>query len=82
MYIGVMNISIVSTTHNQCTQISVQSNGASQYVYDGWYAIDIFGGYRLESIDEAGNNIYAKIQGMALFIVKDVHNHWVVSTIP
>ena len=77
-----MNISIVSTRLNQCIQISIQSNGASQYAYGGWFAIEHFGGYRLVSIDEAGNNIYANMQGMGWFIVKNVRNDWVVSNIP
>ena len=76
-----MHFPIVSTIKNQCTQISIQSNGDSKYVHDGWYEEYLFGAYRFVSTDERGNNIYhANIRGTDWFIVKDMENDWVVRT--
>ena len=76
-----INFPIVSTISNQCSQISIQSNGDSKYVRDGYYEEFLFGAYRFASIDSRGNNIYhANIRGNDWFIVKDMENDWVVRT--
>ena len=76
-----MNIPIVSTISNQCSQISIQSNGDSKYAHDGWYEEYLFDSYRFVSTDERGNTIYhANIQDTDRFIVKDMGNDWVVRT--
>ena len=74
-----MNIPIVSTISNQCSQISIQSNGDSKYAHAGFYDEYLFGAYRFASIDSRGNNIYhTNIQGEDVFILKNMRNNWVV----
>ena len=76
-----INTPIVSTTSNPCSQLSIQSNGASKYVLGGWYEKYIFGIYSFASTDTRGNNIYhANIKGKDWFLVKDMENSWVVRT--
>ena len=74
-----MSIPIGSTVSSPCAHITIQSIGDS--TYDGWYERNIFGTYRFLSVDARGNNLYhANIQGMDLFITKDMNNAWAVST--
>ena len=78
-YVCVMHIPIVSTISNQCSQISIQSNGDSKYVRDGSYEKYVFGAYHFVSTDERGNNIYhANIRGRDWFIFKTMKNNWAV----
>ena len=71
-----MNIAIVSAVNDQCSQISIQSNGEA---YDRWYGKNIFSSYRFASIDARGNTIYyANSKGADWFICKDMYNAWQV----
>ena len=75
-----INIPIVSAVSHRCKAISIQSDGDSKYVDDGFYEKFIFGRYHFALIDERGNDIYhANIKGTDWFILKDMENDWVVS---
>ena len=61
--------------------MSIQSNGASRDVRDGWYTGFVFGTYMFALIDSRGNNIYyAYIEDSfeEVFICKSIDNNWLV----
>ena len=63
-----------------CEQLILDSTGNTSTAHGGWYKQDLFGRYRLYSIEANGNNIYKKIISSDTYFIRKIYTEeWTVS---